>query len=67
MSKNIFYVNLSRKNVKMSMLCTPVKSSISLSACLTKCKNACATEIEEMHSVKMFQVEGWLIDLKSRL
>ena len=30
------------------------ESSISISACLTKCKNACLTEVEEIHSAKLF-------------
>ena len=29
-------------------------SSITISACLTKCKNACLTEVEEIHSAEMF-------------
>ena len=30
------------------------ESSISISACLTKCKNSCLTEVEEIHSAKLF-------------
>ena len=43
------------------------QSSISISACLTKCKNVCLTEVKEIHSAKLFSFEGWLMDLKSRL
>ena len=30
-------------------------------------QNVYFTEIEKVHSAKMFQVEGWLMDLKRRL
>ena len=51
--KYILLLFVSKKSKIVNVMHTN-KSSISISACLTKCKNACLTEVEEIHSAKMF-------------
>ena len=51
--EKIFYYYFSRKNVKSQCYAHEL-NSITISACLTKCKNACLTEVEEIHSAEMF-------------
>ena len=50
--KYIMLVFFSEKCKKVNVMHTN-ESSISISACLTKCKNACLTEVEEIHSAKL--------------
>ena len=41
---------------KVNVMLHTNESSISISACLTKCKNPCLTEVEEIHSAKLFDL-----------
>ena len=54
--KKIYYacIFLGKMLKKVNVMLHTNESSISISACLTKCKNACLTEVEEIHSAKLF-------------